>query len=393
MKIIRKSATRKFIIFILLVGAAIAGTAYYAHEIQQVKTIPLFLAAAIGAQVLLVVFFGFYWLVGHPLGRIAKQVQLLLTGKKYRRLRPVTIDEAGMITHFFNQITRNLENISGDILTHKQVSNELSIARDIQRDILPKKAPDVVGIDVVARTKSASEVGGDSFDFIETDKGTLIYIGDVTGHGVPAGLIMTMANALIRVFSGMNLLPKDILARTNKTLYDRISGQRFMTMVMMRWNEEEQKLYYTGAGHEYILVYRAKTREIEMVKSGGIALRMIEDVDMILEEKELVLEENDVALLYTDGINEARNKHGEMYDMPRFKESFQKHGHKRSSEQIFDAVTKDFADFIEDAEQEDDITMIIIRRMPEGETSKKGIQLTVNVEERHEDTAEKWSWK
>jgi serine phosphatase RsbU (regulator of sigma subunit) len=148
------------------------------------------------------------------------------------------------------------------------MSSELDIASQIQNDVLPKKAPEIKGLDIVAKTRSAAEVGGDCFDFMQKNENFYIYIGDVTGHGVPAGLVMIMVDTLMHAWSQTAKNAEEILVQINHFLHQRMSSQRFMTLVLLRWNELEQKLYYTGAGHEHILVYRHKTKTIEAIRSG-----------------------------------------------------------------------------------------------------------------------------
>ena len=210
-------------------------------------------------------YFSFLFDVAIPIVRLAKQVNNLLTGKQYQRLPPTSVDEIGMLTHFFNEITRDLEKISYDLKERRRMSSELDIAAQIQKDVLPKKAPNSPGLDIVAKTRSAAEVGGDCFDFLSSNDGkqTYIYIGDVTGHGVPSGLVMMMVDTIINAMISMGLhSSRDVIVNTNTLLEPRISSRLFMTMVMLRWDAEQQKMYYTGAGHEHILHYKAKTEKV-----------------------------------------------------------------------------------------------------------------------------------
>lgn len=337
------------------------------------------------------IFFGFLFFISRPLDGVTKQIRRLLGGQKYYRLRPSGVDEVAVITHFFNEITRNIESISADMHIQKKLSTELSVASQIQRDILPKFAPVLSGLDVVARTRSANELGGDSFDFIQIQNGTLMYVGDVSGHGVPAGLIMTMANTLMHVFSQFGHSPKEILVKTNEMLHGRISNERFMTMVMLRWDESEKRMFFTGAGHEHILIYRAQRREVEVIRTGGVALRIVPEIAHLIEEKPLSLSESDIVLLYTDGILEARNPGGEMYGLQRLVKSLEKSAHNaKNTDRIFEKMTEDFSSFVRDTEQADDITLLLVRRIPEGEIEKKKEAVMTN--EVAFESKKNWSW-
>lgn len=345
---------------------------------------------------LLFIFFIFVWDIFLPLSKVAKQVTNLLTGKTFRRVTPTTIDEVGVFTHFFNEITQDLEKISYDVKERRRMSSELDIASNIQRDVLPKEAPEAPGLDVVAKTRSAAEVGGDTFDFLTSADGNqvFIYIGDVTGHGVPAGLIMMMVDTIVTsmVYQGVSN-GQELIAHTNYLLFPRISSRLFMTSVMLRWDKLNQQMYYTGAGHEHILIYRKKTEEVEAIASGGIALGMIPDVGKIVQEKPISLEIGDCLVLYTDGVTEAKNQTDEMYGLERIQKALKKNGYKPSVEAVFDGITKDFSDFVEEYVQVDDITMIVIKYMGKDFASQK-VKLTVSKEEGREYMkSKKWNWE
>ena len=391
MRFLRDSLTKKALfLFTVLLGALVAtAVLLFRKEVMEVS-LTLFLGVILGVLVFLLLVFLFDVIV--PLNRVTKQVKSLLTGKSYHRIDPTTIDEIGVFTHFFNEITQDLEKISYDVKERKRMSSELDIAAQIQRDVLPKEAPMSPGLDIVAKTRSAAEVGGDSFDFLQSPDGnqTFIYIGDVTGHGVPAGLVMVMVDTLIHAAVSMGLAnSKDVLKHTNSMLTPRISARLFMTLVMLRWDASLQKMYFTGGGHEHVLVYRAKGEKVEAIRSGGIALGMIPDNSKILQEKEISLEFGDAIVLYTDGITEAKNQAGEMYDLERMSASLQKHGYLPSAESIFDHVTKDFSQFVGEYVQADDITMIVIKYT--GKDAGGKMKLAIAADESKVPSAE-WSW-
>src|SRR5690606_4410075 len=143
--------------------------------------------------------------------------------------------------------------------------------------ILPFKTPSVDGLQIVAKNKPATELGGDCFDIFNDDEKTFIYVGDVTGHGVAAGLMMTMVSSLVRVFADFTDSAYEIVVKVNKYIRRHVKQSMFMTMVMLAWDRSNQELTYVGAGHEHILIYRALTGECEAVLSGGVALGMVPD--------------------------------------------------------------------------------------------------------------------
>jgi sigma-B regulation protein RsbU (phosphoserine phosphatase) len=202
--------------------------------------------------------------------------------------------------------------------------------------------------------------------------------------------VMVMVDTLIHSMVSVGLLnSRDVLVNTNTLLQPRISSRLFMTLVMLRWDAAMQKMYYTGCGHEHILLYNAQTEKVEAFKSGGIALGMIPDNSKIAIEKEIPLQIGDSIVLYTDGVTEAKNQTGEMYGVDRLAAALEKYGYFPSSEGIFDHITKDFSNFVEEYVQADDITMIVIKYV--GREAATKTKLTISDEEIAKKS-EYWSW-
>ena len=378
--------------FLLFLGV-IAGLWYMNY--LSITMVPLGVVLYVSILLLAVILSVFILGIYKPLRQVTTQITNLFTGKVYRRVDPKSIDELGVVTHFFNEITQDLEKISKDVKERRRMSSELDIASAIQRDVLPKEMPETPGLDVVAKTRSAAEVGGDTFDFLTTpeDDQLFIYIGDVTGHGVPSGLIMMMVETLVTamVYRGINN-SQDLVIHTNGLLYPRISNRLFMTSIMLRWDKANQKMFYTGAGHEHILVYRQATEEVETITSGGIALGMIPDVSKIAKESEIPLAIGDTIVLYSDGITEAKDRTGNMYGLEGLVRSLKRNGIKASAEGIFEGLTKDFSRFVGEYVQNDDITMIVIKYMGHDAASGK-IRLTVSKDQTETEVGSKmWSW-
>lgn len=394
MKLVRDSLTKKALLLFTLVAGGVVAAAVVLFR-RGIETVPvnIFVGVLVGIPFLFLMAFLLDVMV--PLSRVSRQVKNLLGGKNYQRIPPTTVDEIGMFTHFFNEITRDLEKISYDVRERRRMTSELDIAAQIQRDVLPKSAPETPGLDIVAKTRAAAEIGGDSFDFLKTADGrqTVMYIGDVTGHGVPSGIIMMMVNTLVRSMLAMGMTStKDLVVLTNALLTPKISSRLFMTFVMLRWDTESQRLYYTGAGHEHILVYRQKTEKVDQIRSGGIALGMIPDNSLIAMEKEIPqLEPGDTILLYSDGITEAKNKTGEMFTLQRLADSLQRNGYYPSAESVFEHVTKDFANFVGEYVQIDDCSMIAIKILPKGTVAK--MKLAISDEKARTAAPSKiWDW-
>lgn len=356
----RSIAFRTFVT--LIVGFVFIGVASYAGEPYMRPYTSQYFEAIVYLVLFIFSFLVVYFSIHRPLAIIFQQMKALLTGRPYKKVFTQRIDEVGVLAHFFNNVTKNLERISLDMEEGRRMSKELSVGSDIQHKILPTEMPNVPGLMVYGKTRPASEVGGDSFDVMQVGANTFIYVGDVTGHGLPAGLIMVMVNTLIRTFSEIYQSGYDIIVNTNRILKQRIEPRRFMTCVLLRWNTQEQKLYSTGAGHEHILIYHKNTGECEAKQTGGIALGMVPDVTKIIKEEGISFEPGDMVVLYSDGIIEAKNMQGEMFGLDRLQKMVQQYAVSATCEELFVNISKEFGAFVGEQIQGDDITLIALKR-------------------------------
>lgn len=366
MEFFKKSITKKtivllFIIFIVLglidyFGSPVLFRAIESEEVRRVVSIiPLAFFFLFTSMFLL-------FSVHRPLRKVFQEMKAFLAGRSYKKIFTKRIDEMGVLAHFFNDITRNLEKVKIALSEGKRMSQELSVGSDIQRKILPTSMPVIPGLTIFGDTRPASEVGGDSFDIIPAGNNTFVYVGDVTGHGIPAALIMIMVNTIIRTYSELYSSGYDIIVNTNRILKQRIEPRRFMTCVLLRWNAQEQKLYYTGAGHEHIFTFVKKEGVCEVRRTGGIALGMVPDISKIVREEVIPLESGDFVVLYSDGIIEAKNMEGEMFGVERLKKAVEQYAGTATPEELFTRLSKDFGIFVGDQVQEDDITLIALQR-------------------------------
>lgn len=347
--------------YLVLLGFML-GAAFFFLSYTKTETIP-FKVFLIVIAVLIVIFGILAFLIFvRPMNIVLNQMEALIAGKPYKRIYTGRIDEIGVLAHFFNQVTKGFSEVSHDIKDRARMIDELTIAAQLQRDILPLKSPFVPGLEIVAKNKPATELGGDIFNFINAKNKTYIYIGDVTGHGVAAGLIMTMATSLMSVFSDLYSSAYEVLVNVNYYIKRHIKKAMFLTMVMLSWDNQTKKLTYVGAGHEHILVYRPDTGQCEAILSGGVALGMVPDNSKLIKEQEIILNEGDFVILYSDGIIEARNPAGELYGLERLKQSVVEFAPQYSAEGVNYHIAQAISKFNEGHVQDDDMTLIVLRR-------------------------------
>jgi HAMP domain-containing protein len=298
-----------------------------------------------------------------PIKKLSEGAKKIGAGELKTRIEVKTKSEVGMLADTFNKMAQDLEISTKAMIEKEKMSLELKLAGEIQRELLPKGVPEYPGIDIAASLSSAEDVGGDCFDFIGLDKNNLLfYVADVTGHGVPAGLVSAINNALVPAFLEHYTNTQDLIVHLNKILKEKTRPNVFMTMVMAHWHADENKLGYTQAGHDPIVFYDAEKQTVEQLLSGGMALGMISDISKIVKTEHVFMKPNDVAILYTDGIPEAWMSDTENYGMERFKASVRKNSILPTAKEIHDGIIADVRAFMGDFPQADDITLIVAKR-------------------------------
>jgi hypothetical protein len=378
MRFIRKSITRRLFIHLFLAGLVIGSVVVYLYRYQaELVPLDMLLSVSIGLFFLYVLIACYVDIV-RPLRAVLGEIQAVLTGGIFKKIYTTRIDEVGVLAYFFNKVTEGFGQVSFDIKDRQRMLNELNLAAQLQRDILPSQTPHVPGLQISARTKPATEIGGDIFNFITLQDKTYIYIGDATGHGTVAGIVMTIVNALVTVFSDVNDNAYEVLVNVNKYLKKWLKRSVYMTFVMLCWDHKEQKMTYCGAGHEHIIVYHTGTGECEAILSGGIALGMIPDNSKVIKEQELKVSDHDYIVLYSDGITEAKAANGELYGLNRLIESVVEYAPQYSSDGVNYHIAKDVSAFMSGVEQKDDMTLIVMRKDKDFKPGEPGENRSTN---------------
>ncbi len=201
----------------------------------------------------------------------------------------------------------------------ERIRRELQIARDIQKMLLPDKCPIVKGFDIAARGSSATEVGGDYYDFFWVDEDRLgIVVADVSGKGVPAALTVAMMRSVFRTQATGNCDVRDVLSRVNAFMTGDMRRDMFITCIYGILQISTRQFSWSRAGHEPLLVAH-DSGEIDVLKPEGFALGIIDspDFDQLLDVHTIDLQSGDRVLIFTDGLTEAMNANGEEFGMER----------------------------------------------------------------------------
>jgi serine phosphatase RsbU (regulator of sigma subunit) len=223
--------------------------------------------------------------------------------------------------------------------------------------------PTLEGWDISPFYRPAREVGGDFYDFHVLSKGRLgVVVGDATGKGVPAALVMSTTCGMLQAVSQAldSSSPGEVLARVNETLVDRIPPNMFVTCFYCILDPESGSLTYANAGHDPPYLRRGGG-ECEDLRARGMPLGLMPG--MSYEEDETVFDAGEVALFYSDGLVEAHDPKGEMFGFPRLQALMEEHAAEERS--LGDFLLEELYSFTGDGwEQEDDITLLTLRRSP-----------------------------
>lgn len=246
---------------------------------------------------------------------------------------------------------------------------EMEIAKKIQTILLPKK-PNMSGYEIASYMSPADEIGGDYYDVISIDGNNWIVIGDVSGHGVPAGLIMMMVQTAIHnsLEDNPKLSPSELLSKINRTIANNIKmmgEDKYMTITVFA-ELEDNFLLYSGL-HQDILIYRDATDSVEIIQTEGIWIGLMDNIESMNVDKKFHLDAGDCLLLYTDGITESwesnpndstKDRSDNLFGGEKLEELLKTNG-KQSPEMLKQLLLNELKNYNSD----DDITFLILKRV------------------------------
>ncbi len=245
-----------------------------------------------------------------------------------------------------------------------QQKRSLSLAAEVQRGLLPQEAPQIEGLDVAGRTLSCDEIGGDYFDFLvdrqcPQDAFSMV-VGDVTGHGVDAALLMATARAFLRMRASQCGDSAQIVTEMNRHLArDVTDSGRFMTLSFIRFDRSDRSLHWVRAGHPPALLYDPSADRFRQLIGRGLPLG-VDDQYRYEEYIDTGLCAGHVIAIGTDGIWEASDRQRNNYGLGRFCEVIRQNA-GLSAQAILEAVFNDIKTFTMGARQEDDITLLVAK--------------------------------
>jgi serine phosphatase RsbU (regulator of sigma subunit) len=288
---------------------------------------------------------------------------LVPTGKEFKALL-ILIHRivGGKITDEWTQgsglAEHTQQRLDQEMRERERIEQELRVARRIQHASLPEEVPQLEGWQISPYYQPAREVGGDFYDFHLLSEGRLgVVVGDATGKGVPAALVMSTTCGMLQLAARAldSPSPGEVLAQVNETLFARIPSNMFVTCFYAILNPKRGHLVYANAGHD--LPYLQHGGEAKELRARGMPLGLMPASSY--EEKEIVLDAGESILFYSDGLVEAHDPEGQMFSFPRLRALVAEHTEEGA---LGEYLLEELYSFVgEGWEQEDDITLITLQ--------------------------------
>ena len=280
--------------------------------------------------------------------------------------KPIDLDD---LSRTIEKAIEEIEFVRKSQQEHTQlvsIKSDLAVAGEIQQAILPQKFPPIEEmadmVDLFATMTPAKEVGGDFFDFFKIDEKRLGFvIADVSGKGVPASIFMAVSRTLLRATGMRGIDTNECLNYVNNMLCHESIDSMFVTVFYGIYNTETGLVEYTNAGHNPPYVVRADGTVDTLPMSENIVAGMFHD--FTFTQSTLQHDKGDMLVLFTDGVTEAFNTSGEMFDEKGLETTLENKGAGKSSHDICQEILKDVNDFSGKEPQSDDITLMAIRRL------------------------------
>ena len=303
-----------------------------------------------------------------PLIKLAESAQEIATGRFDSKLPTIkSKDEIRLLRdsfdHMQTSLARYVEELKETTAQNASIESELGVARNIQMSMLPitwPPFPDRNDLDIFGSVAPARAVGGDLFDFRIRDEKLYFCIGDVSGKGIPAALVMTVISSMFRTLSASEDSPLRILTAINDSISAQNENMMFVTLFVGTLDLSTGLLQYSNAGHNAPFVITGGKPRMMSV-DANIPVGVMADWPYSLQEMEL--SPGTILFLYTDGLTEAARSDGELFQEERVLEHLSTLGQNISATNLIEGMTSAVERFVGDAEQSDDLTMLVIRML------------------------------
>ncbi len=306
-----------------------------------------------------------FWLTS-PIRRVVKGMETVGGGDLEHKLEHFSETEFNRMSGIFNEMTGSLKRmmleLAETVRENERVRRELEIATEIQRSIFPQHPPEVEGLEIEAQSVPAKEVGGDYYDFLSVTSHDQIgfIIADASGKGLPGTLYMTRSRSVFRVISSEVAHPGETLSRSNSYIAaDASSGKgMFITVLYLLYDIKKKQMTCANAGHYSPLWFKAKEKVFAETTASGIPVGILPG--QTYPEETIQLASQDLLVMYTDGVTEAKAGDGSMFGIERLKQLIEQNS-SLGAHDLFMKIQAGIRAFIGDAPPFDDLTLVVIR--------------------------------
>ncbi len=246
-------------------------------------------------------------------------------------------------------------------LEYQKIEEELRLAAQIQRGLLPGEIPGVKNYDIAAINLPARSVSGDYYDIARLSDSKLFFcVGDVSGKGIPAALLASSLQATLHGQVLMDISPSECMKNTNFVLYNNTTPEKFATLFYGLLDVQSHELFYVNAGHNPPFFFSVKERQFSRLEEGGIILGFMEDTGYDTGSK--YFDRGDVLVVYSDGVSEAMNERDEEFSEERLKRIIEGIIYEEAGK-ILNRIIDEVRTFSQNVSQNDDITLMVIKRV------------------------------
>lgn len=278
-----------------------------------------------------------------------------------------------LLGYIIYRFLRNNKKMAQNELEHERLNTELQVAKRIQSEMLPHDDISHDNFDIAASLLSAREVGGDIYDYFLRDDKLFFCIGDASGKGVASALIMSVTHSMFRSFGSRESHPARIMQKINQAVCHGNDSSMFVTFFIGVLDLPTGRLQYCNAGHDTPQLIDNKARDLDVKSNIPLGV----DIDWFYEGQHAVLKPGNTLLLYTDGLTEAMDTKHNQFGLQRVKDTIEQHL-EDAPQQLLDALHAMCEEFVNDAEQSDDLTMLAVKFTPKEEETIMHRELTID---------------
>jgi serine phosphatase RsbU (regulator of sigma subunit) len=315
----------------------------------------------------------------HELSVATEQIQ---RGNFSHRIRIDSDDQLGDLASNHNRMSSSIEHLLHVQREKQRLDDELRIAREIQKSLLPVSPPSIPGMTIADLCEPAREVGGDYYDFFQLGPRRLgVMVADVSGKGTSAALYMAELKGLMLALTRAEESPKRLLIEANRLLAEHLDNRSFITMTYAIIDLDAGSLICARAGHTPLIVVSGGDSQIITPSGMVLGLRLpgaAERFAQVLDEHTHPIRPGDLIVLYTDGITEAMNEAGDLFSDEALARVVADQ-HELDAAGIRERVVREVRSFVGSAEPHDDMTMIVLKIDKEGTEKAEGTEMAVLV--------------